>query len=324
MNVNQLSDADIREYLLGQTPPDAAERLEELTFTDGFYERIGAVEHDLIDDHIHGRLSPDERRQFDSHYISSLRRRQKVDFASALAAHSENFQPVTVAASTAERSSIFDLFRNWRYALSFGMAAAGLLFISVLGWMVFRSGSSTGGSADVARELESPTPANAQVRIPAPPPPTPDSQASVVTEPPANADRPMVDRSVTEPKRTEEIAKPAQAQPKLAVFLLTPALRSGGTQTIRVPKGSTTAEFKLRLETDTKGPFTAEIFEMRGRARVWAARGVSASGQGSDRSAAFRLPVKVVGPGDYSISVFTSGADGSREKIGDYFFQVVP
>ena len=316
MAINDITDAEIREYLLGSAAPEAAERLDELSFTDEYAERLGAVENDLIDEYLSGDLPAAEAHAFGSHLLSSPRRREKLNFARAFASYAHRSRPV--AAGEAEpRGSIFDGFRNWRLVFQFGVAAAGLLLVAIVGLLVYRSGNEAGNGPVVATDLGSPTPANPGIApIPEPSPAATPSQDTSIPARPEVADAPAY------PKPRPTPAQPKRQRPSLAVFTLTPALRSTTFQSVRPTAGP--AEFRLRLETEANGPFTAEIVELRGQARIWAARSVAASGRDDARTVTFRVPPGTVRAGEHRVTLFARGQNGQQEKVGDYFFRVAP
>jgi hypothetical protein len=80
-------DQILVRYLLGSLPEDQAERLDELSVTDDdFVWRFRAAENDLVDAFLRNELSGDNLERFQSHYLSSSLRREKVQFAAALLA----------------------------------------------------------------------------------------------------------------------------------------------------------------------------------------------------------------------------------------------
>src|SRR5262245_28221113 len=80
----QYDDNELRQYLLGSLPEGETEVFDELSIVDNtFVERLDAVEDDLIDDYVYGEISGAELARFESHYLASPRRREKVKFAQA-------------------------------------------------------------------------------------------------------------------------------------------------------------------------------------------------------------------------------------------------
>lgn len=85
MTTEKYSDQTLRDYLLGQLPEPESERLDELSITDDeCAERIGAVEHDLLDAFARGELRGVVLELFRSKYLTTPRGREAARFAEAL------------------------------------------------------------------------------------------------------------------------------------------------------------------------------------------------------------------------------------------------
>ena len=70
----------MRRYLLGLLPEPEQAALEERFFEDGeILGEMRAVEGDLVDAYVRGRLAPDEKSVFESHYLSVHRHAERVD-----------------------------------------------------------------------------------------------------------------------------------------------------------------------------------------------------------------------------------------------------
>jgi hypothetical protein len=83
-------DEVLIRYLLGELAPVETERLDEQSVADpAFFDRLDAVENDLIDSYIRRDLPYDLEERFRTHYLTSEARAQKVRFAAALARHQE-------------------------------------------------------------------------------------------------------------------------------------------------------------------------------------------------------------------------------------------
>src|ERR1700720_1221919 len=88
-------------YLLGTLPEQETERLDELSIVgDDFACRLSEVENDLVDAYVSGQLSGETLERFQSSYLSSAARREKVRFAEALLAR-ENRAASAPAGNTA-------------------------------------------------------------------------------------------------------------------------------------------------------------------------------------------------------------------------------
>src|SRR5262245_48151459 len=80
------SDEELERYVLGLLPEDAAIRLDEDAIADDeVATRLHTVETDLIDSYVRGQLAGPTRERFESHYLSSPRRRENVRLAASFA-----------------------------------------------------------------------------------------------------------------------------------------------------------------------------------------------------------------------------------------------
>lgn len=83
--MTQLTDDELRRYLLGTLPEAEAESLEDAYFADReTLERVRGAEDDLVDDYAAGRLTPDESRRLEHRWEASPRQRERLLVARAL------------------------------------------------------------------------------------------------------------------------------------------------------------------------------------------------------------------------------------------------
>jgi hypothetical protein len=69
-----------RRYLLGQSSEEECAAIERQYFADATaLDRIAAVEDDLVEDYLAGRLAADERDGFEKHYLASPQHRTRVE-----------------------------------------------------------------------------------------------------------------------------------------------------------------------------------------------------------------------------------------------------
>jgi anti-sigma factor RsiW len=131
------NDQEIIQYLLGSLPEAETERMDELSFTDaGFAELLRTTENDLVDGYVQGELTGRVLEQFKSHYLSSPRGREKVEFAQAfqvLAGKSFAAQPRGEDAAESARdgkgSEWIDIWRIFTIP-RLAVAAAALILIA--------------------------------------------------------------------------------------------------------------------------------------------------------------------------------------------------
>src|SRR5579859_1452305 len=138
----------IRRYLLGELSGTAKQRFESRYFTDTkCFEMMNAVENDLIDSYVHGLLPVAEQRSFRLQYLDSPARRERVEFARALAekvVQSEDLTaPFPRPVSRSRRFSRFDWLRSQRSPVL--ASCAGVMAAAIVVLLV--------NDADLRREL---------------------------------------------------------------------------------------------------------------------------------------------------------------------------
>src|SRR5262245_60930343 len=93
------NDRELVRYLLGLLSEEETERLDELSITDEEIAwRLRSVEDDLVDAYVGGSLEGDTLERFETFYLSSPRRREKVKFAANLRRAIEKAAPPEVVA----------------------------------------------------------------------------------------------------------------------------------------------------------------------------------------------------------------------------------
>lgn len=81
----QTENLRVRDYLLGLGQNGEHEKIEERLLTDDqFFEEFLATEEDLIQDYVDGDLTETEKTQFETHFLISPERKEKLKFAQSL------------------------------------------------------------------------------------------------------------------------------------------------------------------------------------------------------------------------------------------------
>src|ERR1700683_3570694 len=146
-----------REFLLGMSDEDAETRIEEGILDASIDpEHLRMAEDELIDDDLFGRLSQDEQRNFDSHFLCSSERRERyafarslMDFANSQAVGEEPFRPAPL------KQAFWSL--GWRTSAIAAMASA-LVVAILLGFQTARlrhEVNQAQNSMDEANRLQS-------------------------------------------------------------------------------------------------------------------------------------------------------------------------
>src|SRR5688500_13825918 len=79
MKEESITDASLREFLLGKLADEELERVENLYLTDSqTRERVLALEQDLIEDYLENSLSGEDKERFLSRYADTNEQRRKL------------------------------------------------------------------------------------------------------------------------------------------------------------------------------------------------------------------------------------------------------
>lgn len=150
---SDIQDKGIREYLLGRFTPEDGERLEERLMTDGeIYQELLVAEDELVDQYVAGQLSDSDTQSFETYFLATPERQQKLRFARSLkkyikltaegdwiatASDSEAASNTSVISPAPARKGL-----SWwppRPILSYSLAAAAVLVLLFVGVSVIRN-----------------------------------------------------------------------------------------------------------------------------------------------------------------------------------------
>jgi hypothetical protein len=132
------SDQTIIRYLLNELSEEDGVSFEDAYLeNEGLFERVRAVEEELIEDYVKGDLSGRQRRFFERHYLATGQRRARVETARKLV-HVCSLESPAKTAKGRRDGSRFS-FVSWRLrlserqyqALGFGVAAALVLIVGL-------------------------------------------------------------------------------------------------------------------------------------------------------------------------------------------------
>lgn len=330
-------------YLLGTLPPDDAERFDELSFTDDdFANRLRAAERDLVDAYVNDELSAAELERFETHYLASPMRRERVELAAAF----QSFAHKDAAAAVARGSvpavaeevagptilqRFSSLFSVRRLSTQWGFAAALLISISLTGWLLVENSRLRGG-ADEARlrglELERrvgelrdemasqrATGAEREAELAR----TSDELKRVEQE--RDEQRNLAERRQAELANSRERAPERSAGAAIASFVLTPTLRGAGRlQTLSIPAGTGTVAVRLELEPIEETAFKVALTNADGGRSLWRSGFVKARGEGENKTLDVHFSAKILRSGQVYMLRIVGGAG---EVVADYPFRVV-
>jgi hypothetical protein len=141
---------EIREYLLGVLTEDRRDAIEQRCLNDDdFHQEMEIVEEELFDEYLQSKLTEAERRLFETHFLASPLRRQRLQFARAF----HNKINLKTEISVNPVTGRFFTARLYPYAL-----AACLLVMAALGTMDYQLSRAVqeeqSKAAGLSRQLE--------------------------------------------------------------------------------------------------------------------------------------------------------------------------
>ena len=85
MTLNHNDQSAIRQYLLRQMSDEQQQELEQrVLIEDDLFEELEVSETQLIDEYVAGELNPEEREQFEQHFLTTAKRESDLEFARVL------------------------------------------------------------------------------------------------------------------------------------------------------------------------------------------------------------------------------------------------
>jgi hypothetical protein len=341
-------DQTLTRYLLGSLGGPEAERLDELSVTDDeVAEALRAAEKDLIDAYVEGELRGAALEQFESHYMASPLRRERVEFARAFRLLAERSAAARAAeggatapaepAPARKAPGVFSASGGLRFprpAWRWGIASAALALLVAAGWLLFERARPRAG-ADRAR-TEGTAPDGRQT------PERPEGRRAPGAEAgeelarggegdarPAEASR-TDERGPAEERRAEaprEAAREREARPRrsaVASFVLSPQVRGvGELRTISVPAEASDVAMRLELEPSDYTAYRVALLDRPGGRTLWRSRRLGARAAGGAKFLAIRFPAGLLRRQTYVLQVTGVAVGAPPEIVGDYPFRVM-
>ena len=324
MSKKSSHDQEITRYLLGSLPGREAERLDKLSFTDDeFVDALSAVEAELVDAYVRGELTGAELEQFNTHYLASPLRRERVKFAEALRDFAEARAAAEVRGGGSRPAEAGGEMRGWlsglnllagpRPALRWGGALAALALLAAGGWLTLDS---------VRLRREASQTQAARERGPGT---KPEGESTVTATP--EQERPGPGRTAEEAQRPPEQQRetPRASPPNrasVASFVLTPQVRGAGSVAeVRVPAGTTHVMVRLELEPNEYHAYRVALLDPSDDRNLWSSARLRPTAGGA--AVVARFSAGLLKPRLYTLRVTGVSAGGAPEIVGAYTFRVV-
>jgi hypothetical protein len=288
-----LDDQQYLRYLLRLLPDEQTERVEEASIVDNEVAlRLRAVECDLVDGYVRGTLDRDTMQRFESYYLSSPLRRERVRFAGDfLRAIDGAAAPVGV-----EREQPVLRRRHLMTIAAAAVLAFGMLLLGEFRLGIGRSGIRTDTRTAATAPAAGPSHDGAPVAAPAAP------------VPPLTADRSAKDA----PGGT------------IALVLLAQTRAIGSIPALTVPARAARVTFELRLESRDYSRYQAGLRDPRTNETIWRSGWIAATSAAGRPSIDVSVPAALLKAQHYSLDLTGRGTTGATHVVGSYAFRVTP
>jgi hypothetical protein len=307
----------IYRYLLSDLPQEEQSVLEQEFLVDGdLFEQVWAVENELIDGYVRGKLTAAEKDLFERNYLASTIHRERLAFAKNLvrAADSavEKEKPGTEPAVNRWNS----FFAGWNSnRFRWAMAAAVLLFAASSVWLLAENRRLRAQVSQARPEVA------AQQRIK-------ELEKELETQrEQRNELAAQLAALGEEPKPTiGPQSPPNQVEQRSVVsFLLSPLLMRGGAepQELSIPNETTAVLLKMRVEKPDGHSFQASLRTVDG-GQIWSKSGIKARSQDkSGLTVSLSIPANKIPPSDYVLTLSATNKANELEEVNRYFFRVI-
>lgn len=317
----EISEQMMIQYLLGELPEAWQAHFERRFFTDSeCYAQLQIVEERLIDDYVRGQLSSERRERFETRYLVSERRRQKVAFVSTLIRAIAELP----APARHEPANWRQTLSSWRERLSAPrLAFAGLALLILIGgaWLAIEMSRLRAQQARLQSELAalrqreqaSQSASQPQLTAPTPSPnvettpaPAKPSSAKSFTSAPSHS---VIVRQTLKPGRVRD----AGAQPG----------ESGRPGLLSIPPGARLLRLRLELGDAAKYP-TYRATLMRAEGQMISLPANLRLKPGRDgQIVVVELPAGLLARGDYVLTLLGVAVGAEAEELGDFYFTVL-
>jgi hypothetical protein len=298
----------MRRYLLGLLPEAEQAVLEERFFEDG--ELLGemrAVEQDLVDAYVRGRLAPDEKSIFESHYLSMPRHAERVAFARDLLAMAYAEPSLKV---TESREPFWRSWLSFIQIPQFGMIAAlaMLVILLVSGLLLLRERARW--REELAQSRAARSEQEEKLR----------ALEQEITKGRADAAQlaAELERLRRQSARPTETAAPATI---FSFLLLTTTRDQVEQQTLRLAPNATQVRLLMKIRAGGYKSYRVRIDPVDG-GKTWESASVAARPAGVTTTLSILIPARNLAPGDYNLELSGIDANGAAESIENYSFRV--
>jgi anti-sigma factor RsiW len=325
---DRIQEHEITRYLLGDLPEKEREHFDELSVSDDeFAARLNTLENDLIDTYVRDELNGETLQHFQSRYLATPARRERVQMARLLylAGSSAGTNPIQAENSSSPHSqeNIKDISSRSqtelrRPVMLWGLLAAVMLLSVSTGWLAFsnyRLRHDAQDSQDHSALKQREQQLKAQL----------ETQRSVN----GGAEKEHQDSHQLTASRADMAGDSARdrespAKNVIGSFLLLPQLRgSSELSKILVQGEGNLIRLRLQLESDDFPQYRVALRNLMNDQVVWHSGNTKSTAEGGVRIVSVLLPIDSVDTRNYAAELVGVQPGGQEEIVGSYPFHFV-
>lgn len=322
----------IRRFLLGEMEAEERFEFEELFVADGeLFEQINVIEGELIEKYVRGWMTPAERVAFETQFLTTDRRRERIEFSRELInqidSAVESGNSARDATFSANGETLFGYLRRWFLIPQIAAFSAIVLVAIVGGWFLLRN-VGTGNNEVVKHnnsnvaETPNTTVSPETIESPSETPEQEDINNNSVPNDPKPAEPSNQKSSANEnikktpkPTQSPEIERSA---PSPIIALFSGTVRSEGkTNELILPKNSKGATFLLNLPSVDHKSYKAELVNAEGNSLA-----KIENLKPTKKVLRLFFAASSLNKGDFLIKLYGKNANGESESVADFQFRV--
>jgi hypothetical protein len=291
----------ITRYLLGQVSErERAEVEDRYLSNDDLFEELVDAENDMIDAYVRGRLDATERSRFETYFLITEDRRERVQFAKSLMSLDA---PVAVGGQAkllGGRPATIAFWRAQSPAIRLTVTTVLLAAVAGVSWLVMMNRDLRHKIADARTSQASMQRQADDLR----------REVAALREEAAHRDQPLADL-------------PAPGSASLSFALAPGLVRNGGRQnTLRLSADVSQVLLLLQRDRSEHGAYEV-VLETAEGGQIWRKAGLE-SRPTRDSSTVVVVPLSpsLINRGDYVLRLFRRAA-GPVEEVGTYSFRVI-
>ncbi|HKQ92250.1 MAG TPA: hypothetical protein VJZ77_16440 [Blastocatellia bacterium] len=312
----------IRQYLLDELSEEGQAKVQDRLLCDRqFFDRLVVEENELMDDYLRGALTRQREEKFESYFLASPERRQKLRFAKTLKKRiSEEALSKPRIEGSLRRKHLFGL-KGFSLPSFAAGAVAALIFV-VGAWVAIEN-------ARLRRQIDNARAAQAEWLERAQ-----QSERRLSDEKQRNQELTQeierershsleLEREAGRLKQAREAGRAGISGGVVSLALMPGLSREGDQSTqLEIPQGTSRVRLELYPEKVGHKNYRAELRTREGKP-IWSGNGLKLRKTVSGDQVVVYLPTAILTVGDYVLML--RGVEGAeiQERAGTYYFRAV-